>query len=55
MLFSKQSKLSKRIDKIVNVIKDFKSAVRPNRIYKRNSNSSRHSIYYRHNNMFCLS
>jgi len=55
MLFSKQRKLSKIINRIVNIIKDFKSAVRPNRTYKRNPNSSRHSIYYRHNNMFCLS
>lgn len=55
MLFAKQNKLSKIIDKIVNIIKDFKSAVRPNRAYKRNPISSRHYIYYRHNNMLRLS
>jgi len=55
MLYSKQNKLSKIIDDIVNIIKDFKSAIRPNRAYKRNPNSSRHSIYYRHNNMLRLS
>ena len=55
MLYSKQNKLSKIIDNIVNIIKDFKSAIRPNRAYKRNPNSSRHSIYYRHNNMLRLS
>ncbi len=55
MLYSKQNKLSKIIDNILNIIKDFKSAIRSNRAYKRNPNSSRHSIYYRHNNMLCLS
>lgn len=55
MLFSSKNKLSNLIDIVVSIIKNFKSAIRPNRNYARNPNASRHSIYYRHNNLFCLS
>ena len=55
MLFSSRNKLSKLIDTVVSIIKNFKSAIRPNRKYDRVPNASRHSVYYRHNNLYFLS
>lgn len=49
MLFSNAKKLSKLINETLNLIQEFKSAVRPNRSFKRKFNRSQHSVGYKFN------
>lgn len=49
MLFSNARKLSKLITQTLSLIKEFKSAVRPNRRFERKFNYSKHSVGYKFN------
>lgn len=49
MLFSNARKLSKLINEVLDLIKEFKSAVRPNRSFERKFNCSKHSVGYKFN------
>jgi hypothetical protein len=55
MLFATSNKLSRLINKVINFIKSFKSAVRPNRSFVRKPNASRHSVNYKSNFLCFLS